>query len=126
MEVNYAIASNSQNVRVNILDVDTKELIRENFFMLKRKYWGEGGPCNISVVTLYGGTGDVTFSYVKDWESEGWQMYGDECFEFYPPQLEALGYDINSIVGNDFEPIIDTVTGISYLPPVINLYVRKL
>jgi len=106
---------NSQNVTVNVLDADTKELIQENFVI----FTGTSYPNFRNYVSIKGGTGVLTLIATQYITNE-YTIQLDEA------QITSFGYNYNSIEGNVITSNVDSVSGVSFYPWVVNIYMRKL
>lgn len=103
---------NNQTVQVNVLDADTEKPIDKNIsFLMQVKYphihayeSAIGGSCKLNL--------DISSAHPIR-------------LTLVDSQIAALGYDIRSVRGSTIVPVIDPVTGIPYLPRIINIYIRK-
>ncbi|GEM_PF-2454420 len=136
-----AFVGHEQNVRVNILDADTKKIIKHNFYIQndfiktqnvsqtdKAYYFKNsfvmGGSdtyvCTVKANSIY--VSDVGYSdyYITDSQPVLCK------FELNESQVRALGYDFSSITGNEVMPEIEPISQLPLLPEVVNIYMRKL
>lgn len=101
-----------QDVRINVLDADTKQLIQKDIFIDKGLY--SPTPYN-EYHCLQAGTGIQKLD-----------VRGTITIEFVEEQITALGYNYNSIEGNVIAIVADPLTNAPMYPWVVNVYMRKL
>jgi len=121
----YKVAS-SQKVQINVLDADTKQLIREDFYISHgHLFMGEGSSRPMPLICEMM---DHGISYTTFGQYELLPDYGDrqKTIEFVESQVTALGYDYNSITGNVINLIHDPKTDMYFYPWIVNVYMSKL
>ncbi|MDU1906269.1 MAG: hypothetical protein E6772_15985 [Dysgonomonas sp.] len=99
----------TQNINVNIIDVDTQKVISKDFTLYMESY---------SANFLIRGGRDMICGFTNS-------NYGGTPFTVSLPQMHEYGYEWATPDANIVQREYDPYQGGDLLPAVINLYLRK-
>lgn len=118
-------ALENQRIQINVIDVDSKQIINEPFLIYKGVNSDLPGVSADVYMVIKDGSYfmDINGLIYGDYLSG---YFSEITFDFVESQITALGYDFNSISGNIIKPIYDPKTELYCYPWIVNIYMKKL